>query len=87
MGETQERVRGMRLDVDEIDGRPLYQYRVSLHSKDITDLGSIEIRELQLKNPNAPDHKLVEHLALVAAARFASLYDGDDLTWEPISSG
>ena len=72
----------MRLGVDEIDGRPLYQYRVSLHSKDITDLGSIEIRELQLKNPNPPEHKLVEHLALVAAARFASLYDGDDLTWE-----
>lgn len=66
---------------EDIDGRPLYRYRVSLESQDLRDLRSIAIRELQLKAPKMPDHKLVEHLALVAAARFASNYNGGDLTW------
>ncbi len=76
LGET------MRLGVDEVDGRPLYQYRVSLHSSGLDDLNSIEMWELMIGNPKSRDDQVIRFLAPVAAARFASNYEDGVPSWD-----
>lgn len=72
----------MKLGVEEIDGRPLYQYRVSLQSAGLHELNSIEMWEMLIEKPNTRDDKVALLLAPVAAARFASNYEEGAPSWE-----
>lgn len=70
------------LGVEDIDGRPLYQYRVFLQSAGFHQLNSIEVWEVLIENPNSRDDQVARFLAPVAAARFASNYEEGAPCWE-----
>ena len=72
----------MKLGVDVIDGRPLYKYRVNLHTSRLAELNSIEMWELVLTNNKSRDDQIIQFLAPVAAARFASNYEDGVPSWE-----
>ena len=72
----------MKLGVEEIDGRPLYQYRVSLQSAGLHELNSIEMWEMLIEKPNSREDQVARFLAPVAAARFASNYEEGAPSWD-----
>ena len=59
---------------EPIDGRPLYQYRL--------DLTSLDMLEAAINHPLYDDSRRIQALAPVAAARFASNYEGGPPSWE-----
>lgn len=70
----------MKLGVEEIDGRPLYQYRMSLQSAGLHELNSIEMWEMLIEKPNSRDDQVARFLAPVAAANRLSAHQVSALT-------